>query len=624
MAAPKTVLTYPLNGSNKDFTIPFEYLARKFVVVTLIGITRRTLVLNSEYRFSTKTGITTTSAWGAAQGFDSIELRRVTSATDRLVDFSDGSILRAYDLNTSQIQSLHIAEEARDLTADTIGVNNNGDLDARGRKIVNAADGVDDGDVVNMRQQKAWAGSALNQAQAAAGFAGQAAGQAAASLASANASSSSATNSAGYRDTALTYRNAAEGFKNQAETFKNNASDSAATAQNWGNVSQRWSSDSEDTVVSNGLYSSYHYSMKSSKSAAASAASASGAAASATTATQQADRAKTEADKLGNMNSLGGALESVAGTTVIWKGDQQSRASFVARNDVEANFSFTKNDGSDRIRLVRTADRTVQIYDDAKGSRVSFGENDVTFPKPLTVQSTMTIAGLATFNNIIQGNNEVKALTSFSVRASGTGNSHLWFHDANGATRGVIYGNNANEVVIQAGSALALRCTPAGDTFVNKFTSSGLTSNGMGWFIRPGSPWSQGMYGDCAIQVQANDGGLPAIGFHSAGRVANAIYLSTNDNQFWNMNNAGENRLFLTNANLMSQFAANMSSGLVGCTALLQNVSGANQGENALLGGGSLWFSSHNAVNQGYHPTGTWRCMGYCNNGGVSLWIRVS
>ncbi|WP_152687712.1 phage tail fiber domain-containing protein, partial [Pseudomonas fildesensis] len=36
MAAPKTVLTYPLNGAQRDFPIPFEYLARKFVVVTLI------------------------------------------------------------------------------------------------------------------------------------------------------------------------------------------------------------------------------------------------------------------------------------------------------------------------------------------------------------------------------------------------------------------------------------------------------------------------------------------------------------------------------------------------------------------------------------------------------------
>ena len=136
MAAPKTVLTYPLNGAQKDFTIPFEYLARKFIAVTLIGKTRQTLTLNSDYRFTSRTNVTTTKAWGPGDQFTSIEIRRVTSATDRLVDFADGSILRAYDLNTSQVQSLHIAEEARDLTADTIAVNNDGDLDARGRRLV--------------------------------------------------------------------------------------------------------------------------------------------------------------------------------------------------------------------------------------------------------------------------------------------------------------------------------------------------------------------------------------------------------------------------------------------------------------------------------------------------------
>uniref|UniRef100_A0AAT9S9R9 Tail fiber protein n=1 Tax=Yersinia phage vB_YenP_WW2 TaxID=2973654 RepID=A0AAT9S9R9_9CAUD len=44
--AIKTVLTYPLDGSNRDFNIPFEYLARKFVVVTLIGVDRKVLTLN--------------------------------------------------------------------------------------------------------------------------------------------------------------------------------------------------------------------------------------------------------------------------------------------------------------------------------------------------------------------------------------------------------------------------------------------------------------------------------------------------------------------------------------------------------------------------------------------------
>ncbi|XAO37640.1 tail fiber protein [Salmonella phage 1Sgal1PP] len=197
----KTVMTYPLDGATTDFNIPFEYLARKFVRVTLIGVDRKELILNQDYRFATKTTISTTRALGPADGYNMIEIRRFTSATDRLVDFTDGSILRAYDLNISQVQTLHVAEEARDLTADTIGVNNDGNLDARGRRIVNVADGVTDGDAISVGQVKR-----MNQ------------------------------NSWQARNESLQFRNEAEGFRNQASTSKQAAATSES--QSW-NHSER-------------------------------------------------------------------------------------------------------------------------------------------------------------------------------------------------------------------------------------------------------------------------------------------------------------------------------------------------------------------------------------------------
>lgn len=148
----KTVLTYPLDGSTTDFNIPFEYLARKFVVVTLLGADRRVLTLAADYRFATRTVITTDKAWGPANGFNRIEIRRVTSATDRLVDFTDGSILRAHDLNVSQIQSIHIAEEARDNLSLVVGLDEDGNMDARGRKIVNVLAGTAPTDVATVGQ----------------------------------------------------------------------------------------------------------------------------------------------------------------------------------------------------------------------------------------------------------------------------------------------------------------------------------------------------------------------------------------------------------------------------------------------------------------------------------------
>ncbi|AFH14444.1 tail fiber protein [Vibrio phage VP3] len=160
--APKTIVVYDITGQT-DYTIPFEYLARKFVVVTLIGQDRKVLTLNTDYRFTTKTTIGLSDP--SPVGYDKIEIRRFTSATDRLVDFHDGSILRAYDLNLSQIQTLHVAEEARDLAGDSIAVDDNGDLDARGRKIVNLADAENDTDAVNYGMLKKFDNSTFNNAK---------------------------------------------------------------------------------------------------------------------------------------------------------------------------------------------------------------------------------------------------------------------------------------------------------------------------------------------------------------------------------------------------------------------------------------------------------------------------
>lgn len=208
----RTVMTYPLTGA-VDFPITFEYLARKFVTVTLIGKDRKELVLNQDFRFTTKTQITTTRAWTAADGYTMIEVRRYTSATDRLVDFADGSILRAYDLNIAQIQTLHVAEEARDLTADTISVNNDGNLDARGRKIVNVADATEAGDAVSFGQMQRFDGSAYNSMIAA--------------KSSETNAKTSETNSAA---SALSSKNEADRAKTEADRTNGKADEAAASA----------------------------------------------------------------------------------------------------------------------------------------------------------------------------------------------------------------------------------------------------------------------------------------------------------------------------------------------------------------------------------------------------------
>ena len=329
----KTVMTYKLNGATTDFAIPFEYLARKFVQVTLIGVDRKVLVLNQDYRFATKTLISTTRAWGPADGYQLIEIRRYTSATERLVDFTDGSILRAYDLNISQIQTLHVAEEARDLTAATLGVNNDGNLDARGRRIVNLVDGVEDGDAISVGQVKR-----MNQ------------------------------NSWQARNEAQWFRNEAQWFRNEAEDFRNQAATSKQTAAN--SESQSWNHSERSRTFAEASQGSANYagqsainasnsadSAKASENNSASSASAS--AASAVSSKNEADRAKWEANKLGNMNQFSESIESVTAPVgdyagkVVWRYDMDVKNVLRAHTGMSLGFGWDGKGSSPSFNFYR-------------------------------------------------------------------------------------------------------------------------------------------------------------------------------------------------------------------------------------------------------------------------------
>ena len=606
---PKTVRTYALDGTKKDFTIPFEYLARKFVAVTLIGATRRELILNTEYRFTTNTTITTTKAWGPADNFDLIEIRRLTSATERLVDFADGSILRAYDLNISQVQSLHIAEEARDLTADTIGVNNDGDLDARARKIVNLADGVNDGDAVNMRQQKQWAGSALNSATASANSAAASEASRQASLAQANASAASASQSSTY---ATNSQNSASNSQT-SRLASEAARDASITARD---LSQAWASKAEDQVVASGLYSSYHYSRKSAASATASqtsatnsAASATQASASVTAAQAQADRAKTEADKLGNANAFMGSIDSVAGTTVLFKGAWAIRMGTQCVDNIYGN-------SIDKVAVRASTFEVAGVTNMANKLTVTYGGLDVTgaatLRSGLDVTGSFSTSGSATIGGALYATSvaQVKAPDAPS-------NAHLWFRDPDGTTeRALIYADSGKALHIRANSG-----NSGGDAIIinasNVPNLAGLSvsdrTNFQNTIHKSGVTANPSMYGSCQLQLQAPDGSLPALSFHSVGRYAAALYLNS-DNRLYLMNNGGGNARVITSDTFQSDLANLTSADSIGSYALMAVGGNGGTTPGTLVAGGNLRYSATGWINNGYGSSGTWRVMGCLAN----------
>ena len=149
-----TIANYRGNGSTTDFSVPFDYLAKKFVKVTVDS--REKLGgdygdTTKDYFFVDKTTIRFNTA--PASGTEII-IRRYTSATDRIVSFKDASVLKAKDLDASAIQTIHIAEEGRGIINDALIVDKEGNWDARGHRIVNVGDPIGDNDAVSFKFYK--------------------------------------------------------------------------------------------------------------------------------------------------------------------------------------------------------------------------------------------------------------------------------------------------------------------------------------------------------------------------------------------------------------------------------------------------------------------------------------
>ena len=149
-----TIIKYSGDGVTTDFTIPCDYLSKKFIRVYLGNelLTGGSVGDNSvDYHFLDKgtVRIKTPPQVGAE-----VTIRRFTSATHPIVSFKDASILKATDLDASQLQTFHIAEEARDIINDALIKDKEGNWDARRHRIVNVGDPIGDNDAVSFKVYK--------------------------------------------------------------------------------------------------------------------------------------------------------------------------------------------------------------------------------------------------------------------------------------------------------------------------------------------------------------------------------------------------------------------------------------------------------------------------------------
>lgn len=209
-----TITTYIGNGTQTDFSIPFDYLKKSFVRVYVDSV----LLTGGDYGDTTADYyfLDKTTVRFKTPPADRLEvtIRRYTSATERIVSFEDASILKATDLDTSQLQSFHIAEEARDVINDALVKDPDGNWDALGNRITNVGDPVDGGDAINLD----WYNEGAVSVQANADLTEQ-------------------------------WKNETKGYRDEAEGFRNESGQYASQAKTSADSAAGYASDIEETIT---------------------------------------------------------------------------------------------------------------------------------------------------------------------------------------------------------------------------------------------------------------------------------------------------------------------------------------------------------------------------------------
>lgn len=316
-----TIIIYEGDGTRTDFTIPFDYLKKSFVTVRLDPSTTLTGGdygdTGSDYYFLDKTTIRLKVA--PASG-ESLTIRRHTSATERVVTFKDASILKATDLDTSQMQAFHIAEEGRDAINDAIIGDKEGNWDAKGHRITNVGTPIKDSDAVNLEYYKKDVEGAYQA-----------------------------------RLNAEKARDAAKVSEANAKTSEISASDSASLAKDW--------ATKLDDTVDGSEYSSKYYANSSSSSANVASDAEAQAKEAEKNATAQAEDAKSSAQSA--QNSASSASTSEGNAKVSEANAKASENASKASENASKASEIKSTQEADRAES--EADRAKSEADRAKG-----------------------------------------------------------------------------------------------------------------------------------------------------------------------------------------------------------------------------------------------------------------
>ena len=246
----------------------------------------------------------------------SIKIYRETT-TAPLVEWQDASVLRSADLSLQEVQLLHLAEETADKVFDSgmsTAYDNPNCWDGQYKRIINALDPIEDGDVVTLRYIKSNQDSLLNQLKNT-GATQNSSIVATGDTQNARLTATGDTQNKRITDTGNAYVSTMTTLKDAATIKANDASNSAELSKRWamsssspdgvsGNKSSKTWAEEAQTSASNSV-----------ASASASQISASASASFATNSANSANASKQSASASANSASASASSASNAATS---------------------------------------------------------------------------------------------------------------------------------------------------------------------------------------------------------------------------------------------------------------------------------------------------------------------
>lgn len=306
----KASVIYEGNASQLVYAFPFDYLRKKFVKVEDIYTNITELTMGVDYTVEDKQ---VRLVKGIPLGH-SVKIYRETT-TAPLVEWQDASVLRSADLSLQEVQLLHLAEETADKVFDSgmsTAYDNPNCWDGQYKRIINALDPIEDGDVVTLRYIKANQDSLLNQLKNT-GATQNSSIVATGDSQNARLDATGDTQNKRLTDTGNTYVSTMTTLKDTATTKANDASNSAELSKKWA-----VSAYSPDDVTGNKSSKTWAEEAKTSasNSAASASASKSSASASASSATNSANSANaSKQSETASANSASASASSAYGAS---------------------------------------------------------------------------------------------------------------------------------------------------------------------------------------------------------------------------------------------------------------------------------------------------------------------